>query len=208
MLIMWGFVLLFIGTVLSTLDHWFVPFLKGDVYLAVRAASWTWPGSPSWPAWPGVPAAFRAEEGQMQTVERDHVVLGLLFFLALTGFLVEGFRLDAAPPPWAEPSPVGMWIAAVSGPLRHGGSERAPGVVVDPRRGEPLPGGVLPLLQARPRLRRRREPHAGGDALHLVPHPRGAGGAEERLQLPAPRDDGRVHAVRPVHRRLPEPRRG
>ena len=114
MLIMWGFVLLFIGTVLSTLDHWFVPFLKGDVYL-VYASVLDLAGIA---LMAGVVLAylrrFVLKRGRMETVERDHVVLGLLFFLALTGFLVEGFRLDAAPPPWAEPSPVGMWIAAVS----------------------------------------------------------------------------------------------
>ncbi|HSW28698.1 MAG TPA: heterodisulfide reductase-related iron-sulfur binding cluster [Longimicrobiales bacterium] len=114
MLIMWGFVLLFIGTVLSTLDHWFLPFLSGGVYL-VYALVLDLAGIA---LMAGVALAylrrFVLKRGRMQTVERDHVVLGLLFFLALTGFLVEGFRLDAAPPPWAEPSPVGMWIAAVS----------------------------------------------------------------------------------------------
>lgn len=114
MLIMWGFTLLFIGTVLSTLDHWLVPFLRGDVYL-VYAVVLDLAGVA---LMAGVALAYLRRYALrrriMQTVERDHVILGLLFFLALSGFLVEGFRLDAVTLPWAEPSPVGVWIAAVS----------------------------------------------------------------------------------------------
>ena len=114
MLIMWAFVLLFIGTVLSTLDHWFVSFLRGDLYLAYAFVL----DLAGIALMAGVALAYLRryvlKRGKMQTVERDHVVLSLLFVLALTGFLVEGFRLDAVALPWAEPSPVGMWIAAVS----------------------------------------------------------------------------------------------
>jgi Fe-S oxidoreductase len=42
-------------------------------------------------------------------------VLALIFFIALTGFMVEGFRLRAQALSWSEPSPVGRWIADVSG---------------------------------------------------------------------------------------------
>jgi hypothetical protein len=31
--IMWGFLILFLGTVLSTIDHWIVSYLRGDLYL-------------------------------------------------------------------------------------------------------------------------------------------------------------------------------
>ena len=51
----------------------------------------------------------------LETVLRDHVALALLFFIALSGFLTEGFRLRAAPPPWPEPAPVAVWIAGASG---------------------------------------------------------------------------------------------
>lgn len=115
MLIMWGFVVLFIGTVLSTLDHYFFPFLRGDVYLVyafvLDLAGVALMG--------GVVLAYLRryvlKRGRMETTELDHVVLLLLFFAAFSGFMVEGYRLRAVTLPWAEPSPVGVWIAAVSG---------------------------------------------------------------------------------------------
>ena len=36
--IMWGFIVLFFGTALSTLDHWIISYLKGDLYLAYALA--------------------------------------------------------------------------------------------------------------------------------------------------------------------------
>lgn len=114
MLLMWGFVLLFIGTVLSTLDHWFITFLRGDLYLAyafvldaagvalIAGVLLSWlrryvlPGPP------------------LETLAGDNVVLALLLGISATGFLVEGHRLDAVVLPWVEPSPIGMWIAGVS----------------------------------------------------------------------------------------------
>lgn len=115
MLIMWGFVLLFIGTVLSTLDHWFITFLNGDFYLGYAFVL----DLAGLALMAGVVLAYLRryvlKRGSMQTVERDHVVLALLFLLVVTGFLVEGFRLDAVTLSWREPSPVGMWIAALSG---------------------------------------------------------------------------------------------
>jgi Fe-S oxidoreductase/nitrate reductase gamma subunit len=113
-LIMWGFILLFIGTVLSTLDHWFVSFLKGDLYLGYAFVL----DLAGLALIAGVLMAYLRryvlKRGRMQTLERDHVVLVLLFVIAVTGFLVEGFRLDAVSLPWREPSPVGTWIARVS----------------------------------------------------------------------------------------------
>lgn len=113
-LIMWGFVALFIGTVLSTLDHYFFPFLHGDVYLVyafvLDLAGVALMG--------GVVLAYLRRyvmrRGRMETTEPDHVVLLLLLFTAFSGFMVEGYRLRAVTLPWAEPSPVGVWIAGVS----------------------------------------------------------------------------------------------
>lgn len=41
----------------------------------------------------------------------DAVILPLLFLITVTGFLLEGTRLAATRPEWAEWSPVGYWIA-------------------------------------------------------------------------------------------------
>jgi Fe-S oxidoreductase/nitrate reductase gamma subunit len=113
--IMWGFLILFIGTALSTIDHWIVPYLTGDLYL-VYAFVLDVAGSA---LMLGVVLAYLRryviKREKMVTVPRDHVVLVLLFFIALTGFMVEGFRLRAQTLSWSEPSPVGRWIADVSG---------------------------------------------------------------------------------------------
>ncbi len=113
--IMWGFLILFLGTVLSTIDHWIVSYLRGDLYLVyafvLDTAGVALMG--------GVALAYLRryvfKREKMVTVARDHVVLALLFLVALTGFMVEGFRLRAQTLPWTEPSPVGRWIAGVSG---------------------------------------------------------------------------------------------
>lgn len=111
MAIMWGFVLLFIGTAMSTTDHWIFPYLSGKLYLAyafvldIAGAVLIL----------GIVLAYARrfvfKSDRMVTVVRDHAVLLLLLFITVSGFIVEGLRLAANPPPWTEPSPVGRWIA-------------------------------------------------------------------------------------------------
>jgi Fe-S oxidoreductase/nitrate reductase gamma subunit len=118
MCIMWGFVLLFIGTVLSTIDHWLYPYLHGRLYL-VYAFVLDMAGAV---LVLGVVLAYLRrwffKRSRMVTVTRDHVVLVLILVIAVTGFLVEGMRLRANPPTaWHEPSPFGNWVAAASSGL-------------------------------------------------------------------------------------------
>jgi Fe-S oxidoreductase/nitrate reductase gamma subunit len=113
--IMWGFILLFLGTALSTIDHWIIPYLHGGLYLVyafvldIAGAALVL----------GIVLAYLRryvfKRERMVTVPRDHVVLVLLLFIAATGFMVEGFRLRAQTLAWHEPSPVGQWVASVSG---------------------------------------------------------------------------------------------
>jgi Fe-S oxidoreductase/nitrate reductase gamma subunit len=113
--IMWGFIILFFGTALSTIDHWIISYLRGDLYLAYAFVL----DVAGVALMAGVVLAYLRryvfKREKMVTIMRDHVVLALLFFIALTGFMVEGFRLCAETLPWHEPSPVGQWIAGVSG---------------------------------------------------------------------------------------------
>ena len=113
--IMWGFVVLFIGTVLSTIDHWLIHYLKGDLYLGYAFVL----DIAGIALIAGIVLAYLRryvfKREKMVTIIRDHVVLILLFGIAVTGFLVEGFRLRAETYPWHEPSPAGQWIAAVCG---------------------------------------------------------------------------------------------
>jgi len=121
MLIMWGMVLLFLGTVMSTIDHWLFHYLKGDLYL-VYANVLDWAGAA---LILGIALAYARrwllKRAKMITVARDHVVLLLLLGIAVTGYLVEGMRLLADPPPWHEPSPFGQWVAGASS-LSTGGA--------------------------------------------------------------------------------------
>lgn len=115
MFIMWGFVLLFVGTALSTIDHWLIHYLKGNLYLGY-AFVLDMAGAA---LIIGVVLAYLRrwffKRAKMVTVTRDHVVLVLLLVISITGFLVEGMRLRAQTLPWHEPSPFGQWIAAASG---------------------------------------------------------------------------------------------
>ncbi len=119
-LIMWGFLLLFAGTAMSTIDHWLVSYLAGDLYLAYALAL----DAAGIALMAGVALAYLRryviKRGKMVTFVQDHVVLVLLFVICLTGFIVEGLRLRADPPPWREPSPVGQWIASLSALDRPG----------------------------------------------------------------------------------------
>ena len=113
--IMWGFILLFLGTVLSTIDHWIISYLRGDLYLVYAFVL----DAAGVALTAGVVLAYLRryvfKRERMVTIIRDHVILLLILFIAVTGFLVEGIRLRAQTLAWHEPSPVGQWIAGVSG---------------------------------------------------------------------------------------------
>ncbi|MDD4858519.1 MAG: hypothetical protein PHD74_10520, partial [Candidatus Krumholzibacteria bacterium] len=91
--IMWGMIILFLGTVVETTDHWIITFLRGNIYLffafVLDAAGVV--------LMAGIVLAYLRryvfKRGKMITVIRDHAALILLFFIALTGFMVEGLRL-------------------------------------------------------------------------------------------------------------------
>jgi len=101
-LIMWGFIFLFLGTVLSTLDHWIVHFLKGDIYILYSIVLDIAGGA----LLLGIILAYLRryvfKRDRMVTIIHDHLILILLFFITLTGLLVEGVRLHAEKPPWVE----------------------------------------------------------------------------------------------------------
>lgn len=107
-LIMWGFIILFLGTVLSTVDHWIFRYLEGDLYL-VYAFILDIAGLA---LIAGILLAYLRrwffKRERMVTIARDHVVLLLLLVSSATGFIVEGIRFGVDPPPWNEPSPAGI----------------------------------------------------------------------------------------------------
>ncbi|MBN1625089.1 MAG: respiratory nitrate reductase subunit gamma [Deltaproteobacteria bacterium] len=91
--IMWGFIGLFLGTVLSTTDYWIIHFLSGDVYLIYSfcleilglmfiAGLLT-----------ALIRRYIARVSRLDNQAQDLWILVLLFFCVLTGFMVEGVRL-------------------------------------------------------------------------------------------------------------------
>lgn len=115
--IFYGFVLLFIGTALATIDYditgllFDVRFLQGWFYLGYEAVL----------DLAGVAVIVGlAIAGWRRYVRRPHHVLGSwevliwgLLIINLTGFLVEGLRLVFAPVPWGPWSFVGYGLAQV-----------------------------------------------------------------------------------------------
>ncbi|TAK35688.1 MAG: 4Fe-4S dicluster domain-containing protein [Chloroflexota bacterium] len=115
--LMWGFVLLFIGTVLLTVHHDIVPFLFGTVYLTY---SLVLDIAGAFFIVAALLAAFRRFVLRANHVPNrwdDPMMLALLFLIALTGFVIEGLRLSAISHLGMEWSPVGDLFGAKLGGL-------------------------------------------------------------------------------------------
>ncbi len=75
----------------------------------------------------GMAAIRRWIQRPRQLVYTDQAswLLALIFTIALTGFLVEGWRIAATQDPWAEWSPIGQLVASLSAPLMSEAGLRA-----------------------------------------------------------------------------------
>lgn len=115
--ILWSFLLLFLGTVLATID-WDIgklvfdqQFLQGNVYriykLVLDLAGLAFLIALAVAAW----RRFVMRPPQIEAAARYAVMLAALFVIVATGFVVEAARLAVQQPPWAVWSPVGNTIA-------------------------------------------------------------------------------------------------
>jgi Fe-S oxidoreductase len=108
--IFWAVVVLFVGTVLAAIDNNLVGILSGDVY---RVYELLLDGS-SLLLTLGLGLAmvrrWVRRPGELTHSDRFSGALALLFFIMLTGLLVEGLRLAVQQPDWAAWSPVGNLI--------------------------------------------------------------------------------------------------
>ena len=116
-LIMWGFLLLLLGTLSALVDHYLYRFLTGGIYLAFEicleaagvmvAVGLVWGG-------------LRRYLGRIPRLERRAgalVVPAWMLTVVLSGFLVEGARLAAQGPGWGAWSWVGYRVSILwSGP--------------------------------------------------------------------------------------------
>jgi len=110
-LILWGFLGLFIGTVLISADYWLFHFLKGPVYvwysICLEVAGLMLIIGIVW-------AMIRRYLQRVQRLENrfeDFFVIFLLFLVGLSGFVVEGIRLAVQRPEWGTWSFAGYWMS-------------------------------------------------------------------------------------------------
>lgn len=110
--IMWGFIILFLGTVALTIHHDFFPYLFGWRYLLYSLVL----DIAGLVMIVGVVGAllrryvFRLRP--MPSLLDDAFVLVALFIIGITGFAIEGLRLAALRPPLNDWSPIGAAFAA------------------------------------------------------------------------------------------------
>ncbi len=111
--IMWGFTLLFLGTVGRTINHWGFQFLDGGIWLLFSlvldiagAALLIGTGF-------GLYRKYIGKPERMVKSTQDGILLWLLFLVILSGFFVEGMRIIISKPSWADWSPVGLLFGVV-----------------------------------------------------------------------------------------------
>jgi Fe-S oxidoreductase/nitrate reductase gamma subunit len=113
LLILWGFLALFLGTVLISADYWLGRFLKGSLYLwyslCLEVAGLMLFIGVVW-------AMIRRYIQRVSRLERrseDLLVVVWLFLVVLSGFAAEGGRLAAQRPDWAGWSFAGYWVSLI-----------------------------------------------------------------------------------------------
>lgn len=118
-LLFWGFIFLFLGTAIATIDWdiaWLVfgkRILTGNVYLvykfALDLAGLIALGALAFSFW----RRFISRDSKVEASPRFAIVLGSLAFIIITGFVLEALRLAVQRPEWADVSFVGNAIASL-----------------------------------------------------------------------------------------------
>jgi Fe-S oxidoreductase/nitrate reductase gamma subunit len=109
----YGMLILFLGTAVATIDADFVPILKGPVYLAFEFALDLFGLLLIVGVLMGIGRRLIQRPQELTLDGRFYYTLGLLFIVALGGFLIEGLRLAVIKPWWGVYSFVGWGIAQV-----------------------------------------------------------------------------------------------
>lgn len=118
-ILFWGFVFLFFGTAIATIDWdvaWLVfgkRILTGNIYLVYKfvldLAGIAALAALAWSFW----RRFVAKDPKVSADKRFALILGSLTFIIVTGFLLEALRLAAQKPEWAYVSFAGNTIAGL-----------------------------------------------------------------------------------------------
>lgn len=116
-LIFWGFLLLFLGTLLLSIDHYLTHFLKNMTYLTFSFAM----DLSGLMLFIGIVwATIRRYIERPSRLERrleDGVVALWILLLCISGFIVEALRLANQHPSWGKWSFIGWWISALFSPV-------------------------------------------------------------------------------------------
>jgi Fe-S oxidoreductase len=113
----WGFLALFLGTVLATIDYditlplFGYKLLKGHFYLLYKAVLDFFGLFFVIGLGMALSRRYVVRPGRIDPTARFARVLGLLFLLNVTGFIVEATRIAAVKPGWGPWSPVGYAMA-------------------------------------------------------------------------------------------------
>ncbi len=109
----WGFLSLFIGTILLSIHHWIFSFLVGTTYLifslCMEVGGLMLLAGIMW-------AVIRRYIQRVPRLERrleDALIPAWLLLVALSGFILEGLRLASRHPLWGDWSFVGWWVGAL-----------------------------------------------------------------------------------------------
>jgi nitrate reductase gamma subunit len=111
--IMWGFTILFLGTAGRTLNYYIVQFLEGGIWLLfsliLDLAGFLLLVGVGF----GLYRKYIGKPERMVKSAQDGILLGLLFLVVISGFLIEGIRIAVLNPPAADWSPVGFVCGAM-----------------------------------------------------------------------------------------------
>lgn len=117
----WGFVLLFIGTLVAMLDHDFgIPLMRGSFYLWFQSLTLDLAGLAAiaglmvllWRRYAAKAGRLWQPDAHVRAVPDALIPLVLLAIL-LTGFVLEGIRIAITHDPWGHWSPIGFAVGAL-----------------------------------------------------------------------------------------------
>ncbi len=111
LLIFWGFFFLFLGTLLLSFDHYIFHFLKGKIYLLF--SSFLEIAGISIIIGIFIASLRRIRLERLKTNFEDLLILLLIFFTAVTGFILEGIRISVQNASWEKYSFLGFAIGSV-----------------------------------------------------------------------------------------------
>jgi len=115
--IFWGFVCLFIGTVLLSIDHYVTSFLVGTPYLVFSLAMDVSGGLCLVGVLWALTRRYIQRVSRLERRWEDALVPAWLLVVVLSGFMLEGLRMGAEHPTWGKWSYLGWWIGSFfSGP--------------------------------------------------------------------------------------------